>query len=276
MTQVHRALGRIVSLVLLGVLAAGTLLADEPVRRVQEELRRRNLFFGDVDGRVTPELISALRLYQAHKGFECTGQIDNVTARSLEIDLGPAAASVEPTSTRARWPDVPVLKSDAARELPPAKQTELREAAVAHLDVSPPPEIPAEAPSGPQNLDPEKVTRFVEEYLRDNETNDLATQLKYYAYPLDYFDHGRVGEKFVAKDNRNYMRRWPERKYALLGTVKFAAGPNDQVTLVEFPISFHVRSRTREASGKTRNFWTIKPEGDALKIVAIREEHLRE
>ncbi|MGH8163372.1 MAG: peptidoglycan-binding domain-containing protein [Rhodanobacteraceae bacterium] len=253
-------------------LLAGVLRADEPIRRVQEKLRQRNLFFGDVDGKESPELEEALRVYQTHKGFEPTGRIDAVTARSLHVESKDATGAEE----TARWPDVPVLKSDTARKLPPQKEAALQQTAVSNINASPTPDIPAEAPSGPQNLDPELVTTFVKNYLRDNERNDLETQLKYYGSPIDYFTHGRVGEKFVATDNRNYIRRWPDRHYELTAPVKFAAGPEEGETVLEFPIKFRVRNGSRKASGRTRNYWTIKREGGALKIVAIREQHLRE
>ncbi|MGI8431887.1 MAG: peptidoglycan-binding domain-containing protein [Chthoniobacterales bacterium] len=250
---------------------AGRVFAAEPVRRAQEELRRRNLFFGDVDGQETPGLAAALRLYQSHKGFAPSGRLDPLTARSLGIETGDA---VDVTVTK--WPDVPVLKSDAARELPPATQAAIEKQAVKNLAVEPLPEEPAESPSGAQNLDPQKVTTFVENYLRDNEANELALQLRYYSFPVDYFDHGKVGEGFVAKDNRNYMRRWPIRHYQMEAPVKFAAGAKEGETIVEFPISFEVRGGSRAARGKTRNIWTIKPDGGELKIVAIQEQHLRE
>lgn len=250
---------------------AGSVCAAEPVRRAQEELRRRNLFFGDVDGRDSPSFEAALRLYQAHKGFEPNGKLDPLTARSLGAETGETA-----DVARTKWPDVPVLKSDAARELSPEAQAALAQKAVSDFAAEPSPERPAESPTGTQNLDPQKVTSFVEDYLRENETNDLAAQLKYYHFPVEYFDHGKVDEAFVAKDNRNYMRRWPDRHYRLEALVKFAAGGKEGETVVQFPISFQVRSGQRAAKGKTRNFWTIKSEGDRLKIVSIREQHLRE
>ncbi|HEY5037181.1 MAG TPA: peptidoglycan-binding domain-containing protein [Chthoniobacterales bacterium] len=268
----HSLLRKALPALLLVAVTAGHCQANDSIRRAQEELRRRNLFFGDVDGKPSPELTAAVRVYQSHKGFEPTGQLDQVTARSLDIETTHGSAN-EPA---AKWPDVPVLKSDAARELPPQKQAEMEKAAVTNINASPTPEIPAEAPSGPQNLDPAIVTNFVKDYLRDNERNDLETQLKYYAYPVDYFTHGEVGEKFVARDNRNYMQRWPDRQYTLTAPVKFAAGPRGGETVVEFPIAFHVRNKTREVAGKTRNYWTIRPEDGALKIIAIREEHLHE
>ncbi len=267
---------RIFLLLLLLLLFAGEVRAGETERRAQEELRRRNLFFGDVDGQATPELSTALRLYQTHKGFPPTGKIDADTARSLGIVVAGDGASAILVSAATKWPDLPVLKSDAARALSPATRAAIEKRAVANLDVEPSPEIPAEPPSPAQNLDPEKVTNFVQSYLRANETNDLERQLDYYAFPVDYFTHGEVGKAFVTKDNRRYMQRWPERKYELSAPVKFAAGPRAGETVVQFPISFKVRNSHHQVSGTTRNFWTIRPDGGGLKIFAIREERAPE
>ena len=54
---------------LLFLLIATSAFADDLVRGVQEELRRRNMYFGDVDGKMSPELSTALKRYQARKGF---------------------------------------------------------------------------------------------------------------------------------------------------------------------------------------------------------------
>ena len=37
--------------------------ADETVRQVQEELRKRNLYFGNIDGQTSPVLVDALKRY---------------------------------------------------------------------------------------------------------------------------------------------------------------------------------------------------------------------
>src|SRR5690242_8524391 len=99
----------IVGLVLFGALV---LNADEATRRAQEELRKRNLYFGDIDGRTNPELIEALKHYQERKGFEPNGELNEETASSLKISI-----SVTKAESDRSLPDVPVLKSDAAREL---------------------------------------------------------------------------------------------------------------------------------------------------------------
>ena len=55
--------------VCLIVAISGTLRADETVRQVQEELRKRNLYFGNIDGQESPELAGALKRYQKRKGL---------------------------------------------------------------------------------------------------------------------------------------------------------------------------------------------------------------
>jgi hypothetical protein len=254
---------------LLLFLTGTSLLADEQIRQVQEELRRRNLYYGDIDGRATAEIAAALKRYQTRKGFEPSGQLDEVTANSLSIQAGDGAASNRPV-----LPDVPVLKSDTAREISESQRVALLRAAEQNVDASPSP--PAEEPPPAQNLTPDRVTRFTEQYLRDGEGNDIAAQTSYFSYPLEYFDHGVVGADFVRKDVANYVKRWPQRKYTLDGPVTFfAAAANEGDTLVEFDIVFSVANKEHSATGRTRNFWTVRPQGDDLKIVSIREQRLR-
>jgi hypothetical protein len=252
--------------------AIAALWADEPVRRVQEELRKRNLFFGDINGQLSPELCGALRAYQSRKGFEASGQIDEVTLRSLHVMTNEDASAAQ----RVSWPDVPVLKSDAARALPPDEQAALAQQAVRNVDASPTPVVEPMQPSGPAPVDRRQVERLVENYLRDGETNDVAKQTRYYEFPVDYFDHGAVGEKFVKTDTRRYVLRWPQRNYQLTAPIKVAAGAGEGEAVVEFPLHFNVRSESRHAEGKTRNVWTIKSAGNELKIVGIKEQHLHE
>jgi peptidoglycan hydrolase-like protein with peptidoglycan-binding domain len=241
---------------------------DEQVRQVQEELRRRNLYFGDVDGQTTPDLAGALKRYQARKGFPVTGQIDELTAASLNL-RGMGASS-------KAWPEGPVLKSDAARELSDSERAALQTQAEENPDLVPTPAPPAESPAPSQNLSPERVGKLVEEYLRDAEGNDIAAQTSYFAYPVDYFDHGPKGAQWVEKDVLNYLKRWPERKYLLTEPVTFVASGNEDETIVEFPIAFTVRNGQKVANGRTKNIWTIRPEGNDLKIIGIREQRLRE
>jgi len=265
---------RAFTLVLFLLLPLSTLArADETVRQVQEELRKRNLYFGNIDGQNTAVLREALKRYQARKGFAVTGKVDRDTATSLHVQTATVAAS-------APLPDMPVLKSDTASALPESQQLALEREAADKPDLTPSPPPPAESPGPGQDLTPERVNQFVQDYLRDAETSDVVKQVNYYAFPVHYFDHGSVSQEFVTKDTQNYVKRWPERKYALTGPVTFFASGNEGETSVEFTIDFNLRSNTRstrnKAAGRTRNWWTLRGNGDELKIVAIREARIRE
>jgi peptidoglycan hydrolase-like protein with peptidoglycan-binding domain len=242
--------------------------ADEKTRQAQEELRKRNLYFGNVDGQESSELSGALKRYQTRKGFAVTGTVDDETATSLHILTAAVSAG--------GLPDLPVLRSDAARELPPPQRIALERAAEENADSAPSPFPPAEPPGPGQDLTPERVTKLVSDYLRDAETDNVAAQVNCFAYPVEYFDHGSVDEQFVLKDVRNYLNRWPQRKYTLSQPVSFFAGGREGETTVEFLIAYDVRNKKHAASGRTKNWWTLRAEGDELKIVAIREQRLRE
>jgi hypothetical protein len=250
---------------------ASQIRADEPTRRAQEELRKRNLYFGEVDGKMKPELVEALKHYQARKGFDVTGGLDEATANSLNIPV--AISTKSPTEN---WPDVPVLKSDAARALPPAERHELQTEGPETPNVSASPSVTEGQPSTALRSPQPDTTKLVQDYLHAAQTDDVDLQVRYYAFPVDYFDHGRVDRDFVVKDTSNYVKRWPHRAYTLVGTVTSSPSGNDDTINVEFTISFEVRNKKHAVIGKTKNAWTLKPQGENLKIVAIKEQRLHE
>jgi len=246
--------------------------ADETVRQVQEELRKRNLYFGNIDGQSSPVLVDALKRYQARKGFAVTGKVDQDTATSLHVQAATVAAT--------RLPDVPVLKSDTASALPESQKLALQQEAEQKPDLTPSPPPPAESPPPAQDITPDRVNKFVQDYLRDAESGDVAAQVKYYDFPVRYFDHGSVSEQFVAQDTSNYVKRWPQRKYTLTGPASFFASGNEGETEVEFTIAFELHNAARTAKtkalGRTKNWWSVRQNGEDLKIVAIREARLHE
>ncbi len=248
------------------------LRADEQVRQVQEELRKRNLYFGNVDGQNTQELSAALKRYQKRKGFAVTGSVDPMTATSLHIQTT--------TAVSRTFPDMPVLKSDTASALSESQRLALQREAEEKPEPAPTPPPPAESPAPGQDIAPDRINKLIEDYLRDGETQDVPAQIKYYAFPVRYFDHGSVSEQFVTQDTRRYIKRWPERKYTLTGPIAFFASATGDETNIEFTIAFELRSDARttknRVSGHTKNWWTVRPEGEELKIVAIREERIRE
>lgn len=267
------------ALLLLSFLLASrsAVFADEQTRRVQEELRKRNLYFGDVDGRKTPELAGALHHYQERKGFTPTGDLDAETLHSLGLAPAPTpgrqAIAQASASPEQALPDVTVLRSDTQRSGSPHL------AAAATVAGSPPPPIleATESPSAPDGRFPAAAVReFIESYLRDAETNDLPAEMGYYGEPLDYFDHGIVDRPFVESDVRSYYKRWPRRSYTLLDIKQSPVESHPDEVRVNFRINFAVKNDKQSAHGQTDNSFVLKADGpNNFKIISMREQRVR-
>ena len=78
------------------ILLPDEIFADEQVRRVQEELRKRHLFYANPNGEKGPALSIAVKRYQQKKGFPATGVIDSVTLASLGISSAIPSAATTP------------------------------------------------------------------------------------------------------------------------------------------------------------------------------------
>lgn len=267
---------RLTSLIVL--LSCAFASADEQVRRVQEELRKRNLYFADIDGQLSKETQGAVRRYQQRKGFAVSGEIDADTLRSL--DLAPPG----PPPREEVLPDMPILKSDAARELAESDKKML-EAIEAGGPLPPIGEAPpsldegSDQPDEPAPVPPPaapmvaRAESFVRSYLDACETNQLPSELAFYADRVNYFDHGEVTRDFIAKDVAHYYQRWPKRDYELLD---FKLGKiSENEVEVKFRIRFEVKSASHSAAGKTVNVFTIRQTGDDLRFVSLKEQRIR-
>jgi peptidoglycan hydrolase-like protein with peptidoglycan-binding domain len=273
-------LRKVIGLALLLLASLGRSWADERVRQVQEELRKRNVYFGEIDGQQTPETIRALRNYQRRKGFPDTGELDGDTLASL--NLAPSIAD-DP-----RWPNVAVLKSDAARQMKSADRKRLEK--LPAISEPPPIESDSRLPERPalitvqepsddddtasSGLPPKQLEEFVRAYLDDCETNTLAAEMRYYGDRLNYFDHGVVDRKFVERDVAAFYKRWPQRKYELL-EFKVLQSRGD-AAVVKFRISFRYRSPRHDVDGKTDNVFAIRATGGRLRFTSLREQRLRD
>lgn len=250
---------------------------------MQEELRKRNLYFGDVDGRATPETEAALRRYQERKGFDATGAATPETLSSL--GLGAAGEA-------GQWPDLPVLRSDGAREVTEKDRAFLDQLAKGNVDLppvaEPPPEKepeepamadapPIPAPEPKKESVRESAERFLRDYLRASESNDLASEMAFYAERVDYFDHGVVDRRFMEKDiGGNYYKRWPQRRYKLLAVRVAPPAAGEEEITVRFRMRFDVKSAKGAATGQTDNTFKIQRGDDGkMRFVSMRERRVR-
>ncbi len=280
----------LLGILLSAVLGVSPACADETTRQVQEELRKRNLYFGDVDGRRTEQVAAALRRYQQRKGFTATGEADETTLRSLtllppapRVAAGAATPAAEPASSATPpvlmaatfpWPDVPVLRSDVARRNPAPP-----EAVSADADPQPTPTIaPPPAAASLHWPSTDEVRGFVASYLRAGQSDDTEAQMPFYADSVDYLNEGRVGHRFIRADIDSYDRRWPERHFTLLDPVTLAASADhdpDKI-VVNFHYRFAVKRPHDAPEGEMMNTYTLQRTGpESLRIVAMKESRVR-
>jgi len=264
---------------LLILVSCGLVLGDEQVRRAQEELRKRNLYFGEIDGRRSDETTGALRRYQQRKGFSATGELDTDTLASLQITPPPKDAPA--------WPDAPVLKSDAARQIAENDRKLLESLESADPETPPPvaegpdPNAPPEPASVPETgADPsaktvaQRAEAFVRDYLEACETNDLGAEIRFYSDRVKYFDHGTVSRDFIENDVRRYYKRWPNREFELLDFKLLKATANEME--VRFRIRFKYEAPQRPVTGKTENTFQIRMQGEEMKFVSMKERRVRD
>jgi peptidoglycan hydrolase-like protein with peptidoglycan-binding domain len=248
-------LKKLILLLLAAALLSPALRADEATRAVQEELRKRNLFHGDVDGRQTPAVIAALREYQQRKGFAVTGVADEDTLRSMGISARPA--------TVAELPDVPVLRSDRGGPIGGTQTA---------TNVPPPsPQPPPKAPAPTQ----EEMRAWVNGYLEACETHDVSDELAYYADQVHYFHHGTVDKEHIRRELLAYAQQWLDRQFSLGSLTVRKQGEH---TVVRCRVRFELANAagTRKATGQTNNTFTLARQPDlSWKIVAHQEQRVR-
>jgi peptidoglycan hydrolase-like protein with peptidoglycan-binding domain len=230
----------------------GALRAGEETRQVQEELRKRHLYFRDIDGRESAEYSMAIKHYQQRQGFAQTGRADDVTLYSLGIGEPPS-----PAEGVSELPDVPVLKSDGA----------CRE--------------PATRPSAPiaiqnaRDVSKTEIQAFLRRYFDACQSPSPDDELSFYADRVNYFDHGVVDRPYIKNELAVYDQRWPSRKYALGDSVNVVRTGGGTVAKVRVAFQVANPEHNRNAGGRTDNSFNLAKRGDSLEIVAIKEARVR-
>jgi peptidoglycan hydrolase-like protein with peptidoglycan-binding domain len=61
--------------------------ADDQIAAVQEKLKSRGFYYGEVDGENSNETAAAITRFQVRNGFKVTGELNEETLRSLGLTL---------------------------------------------------------------------------------------------------------------------------------------------------------------------------------------------
>jgi peptidoglycan hydrolase-like protein with peptidoglycan-binding domain len=228
--------------------------ADEETRQVQEELRKRHLFFREIDGRPSPEYALALKQYQQRQGFAQTGRADEMTLYSLGIGEPPS-----PAEGKGELPDLPVLRSDAAvhdetrSKAPPVPTKEQNAGDVARANIH----------------------SFLQRYFDACQSPNPDDELAFFAEKVEYFDHGVVDRPYIKNELAVYDQRWPSRKYTFSDSLRVTHAGNN--TTAKIRVNFQVANpeQNRRASGRADNTFNLEKRGDSLAIVSIKEARVR-
>ncbi|MBA3804224.1 MAG: peptidoglycan-binding protein, partial [Acidobacteria bacterium] len=89
---------------------------DDMVRRAQEALNAAGFTVGTPDGNAGTRTVSALRSFQAAKGIEVTGTLDDSTLTALGL-----AGGVQTSTAAGKMPQPPMFLSDAINALAPTR-----------------------------------------------------------------------------------------------------------------------------------------------------------
>ena len=248
--MIHKELVLFLMCTLIGLSVAR---ADEETRQVQEELRKRHLFFRDIDGRPSHEFALAVKRYQERMGFAQTGVADDVTLYSLGIGEPPS-----PAEGAGNLPDVPVLKSDAS---------------VPNISRPPPPTPTKEQNAG--DVAKTEIHSFLRRYFDACQSQNPDDELRFYAERVEYYDHGTVDRNYIKNELAVYDQRWPSRKYTFGDSLRVVRNGNN--TIAKIRVNFEVANieHNRKASGRTDDTFNLAKRGDSLEIVSIKEARVR-
>jgi peptidoglycan hydrolase-like protein with peptidoglycan-binding domain len=278
------------------LLSVAPLRAQEEIRSVQEELRRRSLYFGNVDGRESAELAEATKRYQRRKGFAATGKPDRDTLRSL--GLVPRLPNEAPPK-ELNWPAEPILKSDQKIDSVAVAKTLSEETGIAPASVVPekvarrrsdltrPRAQPPEGPATVQNVSqttnannpfitPQNLTRFVGEYLAAMSSNDVKRELKFYADKVNYYHNGIIDRRIIEQTLRRYHARWPTRRYTTGAAISYSRNDKRGEIVMIFRVLFTLKDGRQTVSGQTDNRFRISAATVDPRITSIEEKRVRQ
>ncbi|HVF72699.1 MAG TPA: peptidoglycan-binding domain-containing protein [Chthoniobacterales bacterium] len=277
------------------LLSAGAVCAQDDLRSVQEELRRRSLYFGDVNGRDSAELQEAMKRYQKRKGFSATGKPDRETLKSL--GLVPRSPN-EPAPQELAWPAETVLPSDEKiNPVAVAKalnaETGIAPAAVVPKELSRRSSLrrnktavstqPVQAPVPPDNrprnspaIAPTDLSRFVGDYFTAMMSNDIKRQIKFYADNVDYYRNGKIDRRIIEQTLRRYQARWPSRRYTIGSGIQYGPINSRGEIVMTFPVSFTLKDGRRTVKGQTQNRLSISAATLDPRIASISEQRIRQ
>ena len=228
--------------------------ADAQIAAVQRALKSHVLYLGDVTGEIDDATAAAITRFQARRGLEVTGELNDETLRALGLDVAPpspAATTERPEPWRAlREQDKEFLKQLDSAE---PTQTEGQALDADLLD---------------------QVRDFVAGFVVAGIDENVEAELQFYAPKASYYDSGVVNKDFIRSDIRRYNQKWPTRRYWLVGDIRVLNDPQEDPVEVQYRIKYAVKNQQQESTGTAIKTVKLQKTSSGFEITSVRERTL--
>jgi hypothetical protein len=124
-----------------------------------------------------------------------------------------------------------------------------------------------------EGISPVEILETVDRFVASWQQPTPDQELLFYADNVNYFDQGRTAHSAIARDQRNYYRRWPEREFSLLSKPEMVQSGHESAT-VRYQFRYELRNGAKSARGRAEHFVRFERERDGLKVVSLRERKI--
>jgi peptidoglycan hydrolase-like protein with peptidoglycan-binding domain len=258
--QIFDAMKRFALLSMLVFCSIPDFHADDQIAAVQEKLKSRGFYYGEVDGENNNETAAAITRFQVRSGFQITGELNEETLRSLGLELSQPVGQNEENDSA---PKIEAWRALLEQDREFLKQTTASQRSERTTD---------------QFFDASRMDQirdFVAGFVVAGITSDVEPELQFYADKAEYYDSGLVSKDFIRNDILSYNQKWPVRRYWLEGDVRILNEMEAGSIEVSFQIRYVVRNRQKESRGTAVKTLKLQTKRDGLEITSVREITLK-
>src|SRR5437016_1591945 len=106
--------------ILILLTSVGPLWADQALQNVQQALKDQGFYYGEITGTKDADTTAAIRRYQIRNGLQITGDLNDETLKSLDVDSSGARAVAKSSPTPASTaPDTSELRAEQRKNSAP-------------------------------------------------------------------------------------------------------------------------------------------------------------
>jgi peptidoglycan hydrolase-like protein with peptidoglycan-binding domain len=236
-----------------------TVSADPKIAAVQQALKSHVLYLGEVTGEIDNATAAAITRFQARRGLEVTGELNEETLQALGLDGAPpvSTATAEGSSARPEpWRALREQDREFLKELNSAQPTQTEEQ-TSQADLS------------------EQIRDFIAGFVVVGIDENVEAELQFYAPQANYYDSGVVTKDFIRRDIRRYNQKWPTRRYWLVGDIRILNDLQADPVEVQYQIKYAVKNPQEERTGAAIKTVKLQRTESGLEITSVRERAFR-